>query len=128
MRVGRSSILKSAKEIEKIKKSLVRRKEELEEQLAQMHEDESIYPPETTGQDIGDQTISSIIETLRNTLQDTELGEYKRIVNALQKIEEGTYGICIDCEKDIAEKRLKSYPNASRCVVCQEAHEVGEYH
>ena len=128
MRVGRSSILKSAKELDKIKKSLVRRKEELEEQLAQMHEDQAVYPPETTGQDIGDQTISSILETLRNTLQDTELGEYKRIMKALQKIEDGTYGICVDCQKEIPEKRLKSYPNASRCVMCQEAHEVGQYH
>jgi len=93
-----------------------------------MHEDEVVYPPETTGQDIGDQTISSIIETLRNTLQDTELGEYKRIVNALQKIEDGTYGECIDCNKEIAPKRLRSYPNASRCVACQETHEIKGYH
>ena len=114
--------------MKKIKKSLVERKEELEEQLAQMHEDQSAYPPDTTGQDIGDQTISSIMETLRNTLQDTEIGEYKRIVNALQKIEEGTYGICVDGNKEIAKKRLESYPNASRCVICQETHESGGFH
>ena len=128
MSVGKSSVLKSSKQMTKIKKDLIKRKEELEEQLAQMHKDQS-EPQETTGLDIGDQTISSIIETLRNTLQDTELGEYKKVMRALEMIEEGTYGICMDCNRDIGEKRLNSYPNAQRCVVCQEEfEESGGYH
>ena len=128
MSVGKSSVLKSSKQITKIKNDLIKRKEELEEQLAQMHQDQS-EPQETTGLDIGDQTISSIIENLRNTLQDTELGEYKRVMSALEKIEDGTYGICMDCQKDIGEKRLNSYPNAERCVMCQEEfEESGGYH
>ena len=118
--MGRSSILKSSKNMNKIKKSLVERKQELEEQLAQMHEDQH---PDPGGHDIGDQAMSSIMENLRNSLQDTEIGEYNRIVNALNMIEEGTYGICTDCGKNISEKRLESYPNATRCVVCQEAFE-----
>ena len=124
MSVERSSILDSSKDIAEIKKDLAKRKEELEEQLAQIHEDQSV-PQDITGQDVGDQTISSIIENLRNTLQDTELGEYKRVVKALEMIEDGTYGICCDCNRDIGAKRLKSYPNATRCVICQEAHEEG---
>ncbi len=35
-------------------------------------------------------------------------------------IVDGTYGICIDCCQPISEKRLKSYPNATRCLSCQE--------
>ena len=119
MSLGRSSIFKSGKNIVQIKESLMKRKQELEEQLAQLHEDQS--PRDLSGHDAGDQAISSIIENLRNSLQDTELGEYKRIVRALKMIEDGTYGVCLDCSKDISEKRLKSYPNATRCVVCQEA-------
>ena len=120
--------MKSSKQITKIKKDLIKRKEELEEQLAQMHQDQS-EPQETTGLDIGDQTVSSLIENLRNTLQDTGLGEYKRVVRALEMIEDGTYGACIDCGKDIGEKRLNSYPNAERCVICQEEFETtGGYH
>lgn len=107
-----------------IKKDLIKRKEELEIQLAQMSEEQSL-PQDITGQDIGDQTISSIMENLRSSLQDTEFGEYKRVIKALEMIENGTYGICIDCDKEIDEKRLKSYPNATRCVACQEALEEG---
>lgn len=110
--------------MEKIKKDLVQRKKDLEDQLAQMNDDQS-SPQDLGGQDIGDQTISSIIENLRNSLQDTEFGEYKRVIKALEMIESGSYGVCGDCECEIGEKRLKSYPDATRCVSCQEAAEEG---
>ncbi len=38
---------------------------------------------------------------------------------AIQKAQEGTYGICDDCDDDIPEERLKAAPGATRCVVCQ---------
>lgn len=45
------------------------------------------------------------------------------IRTALQRIEDGTYGICEDCDEDIAQKRLAAVPWALRCVKCQEAFE-----
>ena len=39
--------------------------------------------------------------------------------DALQRIEGGTYGNCIDCEKDIPKGRLEVYPAAKRCVTCK---------
>ena len=41
------------------------------------------------------------------------------IMMALERIEKGLYGICVDCEEDISEKRLISVPGAIRCVKCQ---------
>jgi len=41
------------------------------------------------------------------------------VADALQRIEEGTYGNCIDCEKDIPKGRLEVYPAAKRCVTCK---------
>lgn len=40
---------------------------------------------------------------------------------ALQRVEEGDYGICVDCDEDIPEKRLGVVPWAARCIPCQEA-------
>ena len=37
---------------------------------------------------------------------------------ALQKIEKGTYGLCENCGKLIPEERLKIYPEAKLCLVC----------
>lgn len=47
-----------------------------------------------------------------------------RLMNALKRIANGTYGICIDCGEKISEKRLLSVPAADRCISCQERMEV----
>lgn len=43
-----------------------------------------------------------------------------QIISALDAINKGIYGICLDCEESIAKKRLVAVPWAQRCVVCQE--------
>ena len=50
--------------------------------------------------------------------RDTET--VRKIDAALQRIEEGLYGVCEDCEQDIAPARLKAIPWAALCVRCQE--------
>jgi DnaK suppressor protein len=40
---------------------------------------------------------------------------------ALQRVSEGSFGICIDCETPINPKRLAAVPWAARCIQCQEA-------
>ena|SRR5579862_8736980 len=39
---------------------------------------------------------------------------------ALGRVEDGTYGLCIDCEEPIAPRRLAAVPWACRCLACQE--------
>ena len=39
---------------------------------------------------------------------------------ALQRIEDGSYGTCLECGDEISAKRLKAVPWASYCVYCQE--------
>ena len=39
---------------------------------------------------------------------------------ALERIEDGSYGTCLECEQEISPKRLKAVPWASCCVRCQE--------
>ena len=46
-----------------------------------------------------------------------------RIDGALRKIEEGSYGICESCGKQISFKRLKAVPYAELCLKCQEDQE-----
>ena len=41
------------------------------------------------------------------------------VLNALKKIEEGSYGICEACEEEIPVKRLKAIPDARYCITCQ---------
>ncbi len=110
----------SKKNLKKVSEALIDRLGQLEKQLENLSK-ERVSDDQV--QDPGDQALSSTMENLRSSLQDTEFAEYNRIVRALEKIKDGTYGICIDCNQDISGKRLNSYPNAARCLACQEAFE-----
>ena len=46
-----------------------------------------------------------------------------KIDEALQRIEEGEYGICQECGKKVAKTRLKAIPQAANCRDCQEKEE-----
>jgi DnaK suppressor protein len=43
---------------------------------------------------------------------------------ALQRIEDGSYGLCLDCDEPIADKRLEFDPTAPRCIGCQSKREI----
>jgi DnaK suppressor protein len=53
----------------------------------------------------------------RNTIDIKLLRE---ISDALLRIEQGTYGVCLECEEPISVKRLDAVPWARYCVTCQE--------
>jgi RNA polymerase-binding transcription factor DksA len=46
-----------------------------------------------------------------------------QVNEALGRIEEGSYGLCILCKKPILANRLKAIPHAQTCLKCQEAQE-----
>jgi DnaK suppressor protein len=41
------------------------------------------------------------------------------VLDALHRIDLGTYGTCVDCGKMVPEGRLEAKPEAARCVACQ---------
>jgi DnaK suppressor protein len=109
-----------SRDLAKIRESLIERRGQIE---AQLHILSTEKVSDDQVQDPGDEALSSTMENLRNSLQDTELMEYKRLLQAIEKIDDGTYGICVDCDGEISEKRLNFYPNAARCLACQETFE-----
>lgn len=64
----------------------------------------------------------------RDAMQASKIARHRSrlrvIEEALLKIDEGTYGICDDCEMEIPVGRLNVMPFAVRCVDCQEKHEI----
>jgi DnaK suppressor protein len=64
----------------------------------------------------------------RNTIDMKLLRE---IADALHRIAQGSYAVCMECEEPISAKRLDAVPWARYCVTCQEAValriESGEY-
>lgn len=49
-----------------------------------------------------------------------------QIIAAIERIDNGTYGICFDCEEEIPRDRLLRHPHVERCVPCQKIHENTE--
>jgi len=103
--------------LEIVKKKLIDRKQELEVLLSQIYKEEA----KEQIQDVGDQALSASLEELKISLHNNEQAEYKMVLKALDMVNEGTYGICIECGKPISEKRLTIFPTSTRCIVCQEA-------
>jgi DnaK suppressor protein len=54
---------------------------------------------------------------------DRDALRLREIRAALQRIDDGTFGMCINCEEEIAAKRLAAVPWAALCIVCQEVAE-----
>ncbi len=74
----------------------------------------------------GDQADMAWVETesgldLAEAQRDIE--EWRGLRAALQRIDEGHYGVCIDCGLDVPVERLQSQPLALRCVICQSRRE-----
>ena len=62
--------------------------------------------------------------TLR--IREIENGRIDQIKEALDRIEDGTYGICEECEEEIPEKRLRAMPTATLCIECKKREETEE--
>ena len=52
-----------------------------------------------------------------------EQEQLAKIEDALQRLDDGTYGICLDCREPIPPERLEALPYATLCVRCQSRQE-----
>jgi len=60
-------------------------------------------------------------------LRERERVLIQKIDAALQKIEDGTYGVCASCEEDIGLERLMARPVADLCIDCKSQQERLEH-
>ncbi len=51
-------------------------------------------------------------------IEKSKLREIQQIREALRRIEQGGYGVCVKCGEPIDPKRLKALPTATRCIAC----------
>jgi RNA polymerase-binding transcription factor DksA len=67
-------------------------------------------------------------ETFEQELDETTLmildEEERRVAEARTAVEEGRYGVCIDCGKEIPAARLEAIPETVRCVEDQRIYEA----
>jgi DnaK suppressor protein len=76
--------------------------------------------------DLGDRALSTVIRDLSYQLTASERDILRRIDDALQRIETGEYGNCVECGKKVQTGRLDAVPWARHCIECQEMQDRGE--
>lgn len=55
-----------------------------------------------------------------------DAGELREVETAFVRIEDGTYGECVECGAHIPYARLHANPSAARCIACQERLEASQ--
>ena len=70
-------------------------------------------------QDIGDVSANTYNRQILLSLNDGQRTILADIDDALDRIKDGKYGICIECEDEIGSKRLEVRPQAKYCIDCK---------
>jgi DnaK suppressor protein len=77
-----------------------------------------------TDGDETDEIQANVIIEIENQLETRDLARLKKINEALDRIDDKSYGICQDCDEEIPEKRLMMNPYFITCVLCSEEREM----
>ena len=112
------------KDLEFFKKLLTEQLDELLEEasgtVSGMTDEKPTFP---------DPTDRAALESDRNftlRIRDRERKLIKKIRDALDRIEDGSYGVCESCGENITVKRLKARPVTTQCIECKTEEEVKE--
>jgi len=70
-----------------------------------------------------DQAAQERERDLLRLFRARENAEIQKLTLALDRMEQGSYGICLSCDGEISGKRLMAEPTALLCVDCQEKRE-----
>jgi len=112
------------KTLEKLKQTLLKEKVTLEKSLEKIAKpvDKKTGDYETTFEDLGSDRDDNAIEVEQYTdnlpVEVIMEKNLQAVLEALKRIEEGTYGFCEKCQQKIGIERLKANPSAKTCIKC----------
>ncbi len=112
-----------ASRYDEIRDELTRQKMRL---LAEAGQSEDGVNMEETLPDLGDRASAESDQTFSLRLLERGQKLTKKIEEALERIENGTFGICEVCGGEIAFRRLKARPVTTLCIDCKTEQEHQE--
>jgi DnaK suppressor protein len=86
----------------------------------------NLLPGQTIFPDMGDQASAEIDRSFMLRLRGREQRLLKKIEAAIDKIDNGTFGICEACGEEINIKRLEARPVTNMCIFCKTEQEEEE--
>ena len=111
------------KKLKEIRKKLTRQREEL---ISEAGIALTALPDETIFPELGDQASAEIDRNFMLKLKGRERKLLAKIDEAIEKIDNGTYGICEGCGEEINLKRLEARPVTTMCIECKTEQEEEE--
>ncbi len=113
-----------ARQYDNYHKLLIEKQDVLKKRLAVLQSEDPFADPErTTDNAAVDAEAAEQFGHERVVAMKAEIDDsLRRISRALEKINDGTFGICEGCGKEILEKRLRIDPAVRLCVECEKNH------
>lgn len=113
------------KKLEHFKELLLKQRQQILN-VGLLNKSEDLHVAEEDLSDETDLASSLIQQQLNCTIRDREYAKLRRIDAALDRVAEGTYGHCEECEEEIGMKRLENQPWAELCITHAEEKEREE--
>ena len=76
--------------------------------------------------DEADMATADLEQGMNMRMGNRESLYLKKVMQALERIKDGSYGECHSCGGDISERRLEARPTAELCIACKEETERSE--
>ena len=114
-----------APETDRFRDMLLEERKRVEAALENLHEETAGSLSEESGEEtaydnhLADTATETYDRELDYTLEENSGHVLAEIDAALKRIEEGTYGVCTNCGKEIPVERLEALPWATLCIDCQ---------
>jgi RNA polymerase-binding transcription factor len=100
-----------------LNRMLVDRQAEIRTKLRSLRE---VLPAEVAQvKDTEEQSMEDFVLGMDFALMEMESETLHQIDEAIQRLDDGTYGVCSECDEKISEARLKALPFATVCRDCQ---------
>ena len=123
----------SKAKLTKFRKSIEKRMEEIAEDMGDIHEgildngnnSEGSSQEAVFSTHMADAGTDSFEQEKNYILMGRESDYYKNLEVALDRIDDGIFGICKICVELIPEERMLEVPNATKCVGCKEKEKLG---
>ena len=112
------------KRLDYYKKRLVARREELLRGIART-EQEGREADEDPTVDLADKAANSYTKEFLFGQTHNDRSLLQLVDDALERIDENTFGECISCHQELQQKRLEAVPWTRYCISCQEKKEQG---
>ncbi|MBN2370062.1 MAG: TraR/DksA family transcriptional regulator [Vicinamibacteria bacterium] len=107
-----------------LKSMLEERRSDITEKLRSLRE--SLPTESGEVRDAEEQSVDDFVQDVDLTLMQMKAETLRKIDEALQRLENGTYGLCTECRKELPAARLRALPFAALCRDCQAFQEERE--